>query len=71
MELNRCGMEEVKTHKLIMMSNLISILKCITTIQIMMMMISKEEEVGGQCSGGEGEEAVAKKFVEIIHNLKI
>ena len=31
----------------------------------------KDEEVGGQCSGGEGEEAVAKKFVEIIHNLKI
>ena len=49
-----------------MMSNLISILKCITMIQIMMMMISKEEEVGGQCSGGEGEEAVAKKFVHII-----
>ena len=31
----------------------------------------KEEEVGGQCSGGEGEEAVAKKFVQIIHNLKV
>ena len=37
--------------------------------------ISKEEEVGGQCSGGEGEEAVAKKFVidgklfKIIRNL--
>ena len=39
--------------------------------QIMIMIISKEEEVGGQCSGGEGEEAVAKKFVQIIHYLKV
>ena len=35
----------------------------------MILILIKEEEVGGQCSGGEGEEAVAKKFVQIIHNL--
>ena len=60
-------MEAVKTHKLFMMVSTRTMLEdSYHNNDPDHLADPKEEEVGGQCSGGEGEEAVAKKFVQII-----